>query len=1130
MSASLPSFLASRAPRELSPADFHDYQVRAIQHQCSNPVSALWLFMSAGKEQPNSEPILTPEGWRPMGDLRIGDRVIGRSGKPVEVLGVHPQGVKEVVKLTFTDGATVRCGWDHLWYVERPQDRSIGREGSVRTTRELVQGGLYYRCRDARQYKWHIPLMSAAQLPEQDLPLDPYLLGVILGDGSIRPCGYCSVTTDKEIIENTDLSYLRDHKTSSYTADACLRGFQDTFKGLGLGGKRSWEKFVPEVYLRGSENQRLALLQGLLDTDGHSGGAKGVEFSSTSEMLTDAVVDLVRSLGGTATKSEPRRNRYQNGVGRSSWRVYVKLPSKYQPFRLSRKLKKWAPPSQPPLRMIREWDVVGEEESTCITVDAIDFLYVTHDYVVTHNTVVTLTSISHLQAQGWLGPTLVVAPKTVVETVWEQQSKEWTHLRHLKFAKLTGDAATRLHRLHKKADVYLINYENLAWLSETLIDYFLKQGRNLPFNGVVWDEISKMKNADTKRVQAFYPLLRYFKWRTGLTGTPAGNGVIDLHGQFYVLDGGYRLGVSKPNFEERFTRQTGMYGREQVAGAEQIIKTLISDVVLEMDEKDYLSLPDLIINDIPVELPLALRLKYDELEQDMFLELDSGTELDLENAAAKTAKCIAEGTEVLTEDGWIPIEAYNGSRVWDGVEWVNTSGLHFQGYRFTVECFNTYMTPDHEVLTNIGWKTAEEVLRGESCEGYDRQKVRIPHGHFPGGESSPERWIEYGFMEGEMRLWVRNSGCWAATSHVPRPGSQLRVSSRGSSGEGEEVTWNDRAPSVEFLVRHVIQVFESIRQRLPELWRKGYQGMRKMAEEFLPFLGRYGAYVSCAPDARASRQFERIFSRELQMGNFPKAEQQQKNLPVPRNTFRQDNRSSGCPTLRDKTRHDLRPVKSRVERFKSSRVSRVYDLANSGPRHRFTVRGADGVPLIVHNCLQFASGSVYTNTELKTWERVHTLKYEQMDRVIEEAAGEPVLASYQFRMEAEIMMDRYKDLKPVNLTGHKDPAKVIDDWVAGKIRLLVGHPASMGHGTDRLQRRGHILLWGCGLTWSLEQYLQFNARLRRQGMDMNKPVICHRVYCPGTLDDAQRLTIHTKARNQAAIRKAIKDYRRLKGL
>jgi hypothetical protein len=433
--------------------------------------------------------------------------------------------------------------------------------------------------------------------------------------------------------------------------------------------------------------------------------------------------------------------------------------------------------------------------------------------------IITLTSISHLQAEGWLGPVLVVAPLTVVETVWEQQAKEWTHTRHLRFSRITGTASERLHKLHRKADIYLINYENLSWLTGALINYFLAQGRTLPFEGLVWDEISKMKNAESKRAQTFYPLLQYFKWRTGLTGTPAGNGVIDLHGQFKMLDGGYRLGVDKKSFEERFTRQAGPYGREQLAGTEDIIKTLVSDIVLEMNQKDYLDLPDIIVNDIPVELPQRLRERYDELENNLFLELDSGLELDLENAGAKTNKA-----------------------------------------------------------------------------------------------------------------------------------------------------------------------------------------------------------------------------------------------------------------------------------------------------------------------LQFAAGAVYTDTQTKTWEKVHDLKYEQLDRVIEEAAGEPVLAAYQFVPEALTMMKRYKELKPVNLTGHKNKAQAIDDWVAGKTRLMIGHPASMGHGTDRLQRRGHILAWGTGLNWSLELYEQFNSRLQRQGMDLNKPVIMHRIYCPGTMDDAQRLAIETKAHNQKAIREAIRSYREQKGM
>ena len=97
------------------PNDLYDFQKEAVLHQLYYPHSMLWLQMGLGKEQPNSEPILTPDGWRPIGEIMVGDTVIGANGEPTKVLGVFPQGNKEVVSITFSDGTFARCGWEHLW-------------------------------------------------------------------------------------------------------------------------------------------------------------------------------------------------------------------------------------------------------------------------------------------------------------------------------------------------------------------------------------------------------------------------------------------------------------------------------------------------------------------------------------------------------------------------------------------------------------------------------------------------------------------------------------------------------------------------------------------------------------------------------------------------------------------------------------------------------------------------------------------------------------------------------------------------------------------------------------------------------------------------------------------------------
>lgn len=255
-------------------------------------------------------------------------------------------------------------------------------------------------------------------------------------------------------------------------------------------------------------------------------------------------------------------------------------------------------------------------------------------------TVITLTSIAHLISTGFLKSVIIVAPVRVCRLVWRQEAAKWEHTKHLRFSMVTGTRDQRTRALLREADVYLINYENLEWLATTLQTYFVSKGKPVPFNGIVWDEISKMKNSATKRVRAYNKVANTFIWTTGLTGTPASNGYKDLHGQYLVVDRGQRLGTSKTAFKHRFYRKEGPYKEVPLENTEDTIKHLIGDITLEMSAADYNPLPDLIVNDISVELTSELRAKYEQMEKEFFLALDSGKDVEIFNEAALTNKCL----------------------------------------------------------------------------------------------------------------------------------------------------------------------------------------------------------------------------------------------------------------------------------------------------------------------------------------------------------------------------------------------------------------------------------------------------------------------------------------------------------
>ena len=255
-------------------------------------------------------------------------------------------------------------------------------------------------------------------------------------------------------------------------------------------------------------------------------------------------------------------------------------------------------------------------------------------------TATTLTSIAHLVRSGELRAVLVVAPIRVCRLVWRQEALKWSHTKDLTFSMVMGTQDQRTRSLLRDSNVYVINYENLGWLAETLHTYFISKGKPLPFDGIVWDEISKCKNSTTQRVKSVRKILPHIKWATGLTGTPASNGYKDLHGQFLVLDQGQRLGTSKTAFRTRFYRKVGPFKEVAYDDTETTIKNLIGDMTLEMSAADYNPLPDLIVNDVMVEFDDATRTAYEKMEKEFFLQLDSGVEKEMFNQASLTNACL----------------------------------------------------------------------------------------------------------------------------------------------------------------------------------------------------------------------------------------------------------------------------------------------------------------------------------------------------------------------------------------------------------------------------------------------------------------------------------------------------------
>jgi phosphate starvation-inducible PhoH-like protein len=367
------------------------------------------LAFMRGRAQPLSSGVLTPDGFRPIGRLRVGDLVTGSDGSPTPVIGVYPQGVKQVFRVTAQDGSSTLCCAEHLWHVSTPEDRGRGTAGRVLETREMI-GFL----RRAHQHRYELPVLSAAAAFEQrDVPIDPYALGLLLGDGCLTASTTPSFTTSdpelatalESLLDGIELSrkgaydYVLRHVHGRRGGVIVANPVTRILRELRLAGTRSHTKFIPEPYLHNSSEVRVALLQGLLDTDGgpvtQQGRTCRIQYTTCSEKLRDDVVYLVRSLGGIVywRRREAQGRPPGNANGRpveyrhDSFVLDIRLPPETAPFRLSRKLELYRRHGGGrPMRFIDSIEPAGEAETVCIQVAAADSLYVTDDFLVTHNT------------------------------------------------------------------------------------------------------------------------------------------------------------------------------------------------------------------------------------------------------------------------------------------------------------------------------------------------------------------------------------------------------------------------------------------------------------------------------------------------------------------------------------------------------------------------------------------------------------------------------------------------------------------------------------------------------------------------------------------------------------------------
>ena len=346
------------------------------------------------------EPVLTPSGWVPIKDIRGGDQIIGSSGEVTTVGYTQNHGVQKLYRLTTSDGLSSLCSGDHLWTVKNNPKR-----GKIEThTTEHLMKTLRH---SGEKPRYQIQFVGPVQMPEHHMAVPSYSMGAFLGDGSMTGGTAVLSSADFEIVDRVarevrslgvtprrsgEYAYAFTGATSrnhlgQMTASNCLK---NALVELGAWGKTSQFKEVPDAYMRGSIQQRLDLLRGLMDTDGSQWKSQNAtRFVTTSPKLAEQVCELVRSLGGRAQQNAAFDRTYRNvdGEQRPALRVYTtSIVMDQCPFWVQRKAECWSPSTtNPKTRTIVSIEPEGEGPVKCISVQSEDGLFVTRDFLVTHN-------------------------------------------------------------------------------------------------------------------------------------------------------------------------------------------------------------------------------------------------------------------------------------------------------------------------------------------------------------------------------------------------------------------------------------------------------------------------------------------------------------------------------------------------------------------------------------------------------------------------------------------------------------------------------------------------------------------------------------------------------------------------
>lgn len=493
------------------PSYLFDFQTALCDWAIRKGRGAIFADCGLGKGQPINAKVLTPNGWETISNLKVGDKVISSSGKSANITGVYPKQPQNTYRFYFSDRTSFVVDEDHLHTCRTNNDRQRRNPWRVMSTLELLSCGNLRYGKGGKSRNYDIPIVDDVVFNNKELPIDPYVIGALLGDGCLK-YNISLSSSEQEIIEkckNRLPDGIKLRQASKYdwriitgqrkTCKGC-HPFRQKFKDLGLYNILSHQKFIPQIYLYSSVENRLGLLQGLMDTDGYIAKCGTCQYYTVSNELADNFVELLRSLGGIPTRSIKQTSC--NGKKGKPCHVITFSLATHNPFSLSRKAERWNESPRDNGRWIDRIEFEKIQPTICIAVDSPDNSYVTENYIVTHNTVVQLVWAQNV-IEKTNKPVLILTPLAVSGQTLEESEK-------------FGIESYRANPNENPTAIQVTNYEKLHYFDSS------------NYAGIVCDESSILKNFDGTRKSQITEFMRKIPYRLLCTATAAPNDWIEL--------------------------------------------------------------------------------------------------------------------------------------------------------------------------------------------------------------------------------------------------------------------------------------------------------------------------------------------------------------------------------------------------------------------------------------------------------------------------------------------------------------------------------------------------------------------------------------------------------------------------